>query len=442
MSAINTENLPKNYKKYFTRYGLDNWRVEATLKSKPKIVVVIPAYNEKENIKPLLESFERNDIELLEKTLILFVVNNKADSPSEVIENNRETIELLRSEMNNESNLNIGIVDASSEGLVLPEKDGGVGLARKIGMDLALTLFDYNTGKNLIVALDGDCLVESNYLSELAEAFKKNDYSAAVVNYKHQKTDDTHAQRGISSYEIYLRYYSLGLLYAGSPYAYYSIGSTMVCDADYYVKAQGMTKRKVAEDFYFLEKLAKQGKIGFIGNTKVYPSSRFSERVPFGTGRRILQYVNGDNHLEETVLYNPRSFLMLKEWLKIYNEFSEESIVSLLEKGEKISLEIRSFLEESGFEKAWKKIYANVGSARQLERQKNEWFDALKTLRFIHHLRDRIYPKQEMIPAVLELLDMCGENFAGSRPQKDIEFEEILLAELERITDKLMSNRF
>ena len=58
----------------------------------------------------------------------------------------------------------------------MDEKNGGVGLARKIGMDLALTLFDYNSeNQNLLVCLDGDCTVESNYISTIRNYFNQND---------------------------------------------------------------------------------------------------------------------------------------------------------------------------------------------------------------------------------------------------------------------------
>ncbi len=40
-------------------------------------------------------------------------------------------------------------------------------LARKIGMDLALTKFDYNSSaKSILICTDADCTVDSNYLSD------------------------------------------------------------------------------------------------------------------------------------------------------------------------------------------------------------------------------------------------------------------------------------
>ena len=48
----------------------------------------------------------------------------------------------------------------------MPHKIGGVGLARKIGMDEALKIFNYNsTSKKILICLDADCTVASNYLN-------------------------------------------------------------------------------------------------------------------------------------------------------------------------------------------------------------------------------------------------------------------------------------
>ena len=68
---------------------------------------------------------------------------------------------------------------------------------------------------------------------------------------------DNDETKAIICYEIFLRYYVLGLKFAKSDYAFHTIGSTMLCTPDAYVKVEGMNKRKAAEDFYFLEKLAK-----------------------------------------------------------------------------------------------------------------------------------------------------------------------------------------
>ena len=44
-----------------------------------------------------------------------------------------------------DSNLNIGCVDMSTQGNEMADKTGGVGIARKTGMDLALKILNYKS---------------------------------------------------------------------------------------------------------------------------------------------------------------------------------------------------------------------------------------------------------------------------------------------------------
>ena len=68
-----------------------------------------------------------------------------------------------------------------------------------------------------------------------------------------------------------------------------------------------MKAKNGGEDFYFLQDALKIGKIIALNST-VYPSSRASERVPFGTGPKIKQIIK-----EKTFKgYNPLIFTELK----------------------------------------------------------------------------------------------------------------------------------
>ena len=125
-------------------------------------------------------------------------------------------------------------------------------------MDTALQVFDYSiSDKKIIVSLDADCLVEENYISEIQNYFNQQNVSAAIVDFEHTLPEDEIRKIGILSYEIFLRHYVAGLLFAKSPFAFHTIGSTIVCDHEAYIKIGGMNTKKAAEDFYFLQKLAK-----------------------------------------------------------------------------------------------------------------------------------------------------------------------------------------
>ncbi len=164
-----------------------------------------------------------------------------------------------------DSGLSIALIDASSKGKELGEKDSGVGFARKIGLDLALTAFDYSIKKKkIMIWLDADCKVDKNYLCTVVDEFNNKNLSAATINFSHDVSGTGELTKAIIPYEIFLRYYVLGLKYAKSPYAFHTIGSTIAVDHNAYIKAGGMNKKKAAEDFYFLQKVAKNYKINKI----------------------------------------------------------------------------------------------------------------------------------------------------------------------------------
>ncbi len=303
----------------------------------------------------------------------------------------------------------------------MPEKTGGVGLARKIGMDLALTIFDYSKpGKKIIICLDADCIIEKNYIEEIITSFNTKNINSAVINYEHQLPDDEESQRAIICYEIFLRYYEFGLKYAGSDYYFQAIGSTIVCDHEAYIKVEGMNKKKAAEDFYFLEKLIKNYEIQRIKSTKVFPSGRPSWRVPFGTGQRISRYLSKAQN--EYLLYDPESFTILKKWLELFNNKDIFLTKDYLQKAKEIHPELFYFLSRQNFEKDWEKISANSKDEKHLHSQKIKWFDGFRTLKFIHHLRDTVFPQINMFDALDTLFKRLNLSSINERKKKFLRF--------------------
>lgn len=401
-------------KKYLDKYGLTNWTLDFIPAKKFNTIVVVPVLAEFENISILLKSLANNDYEYCKSTLILFVINNLKSSSDDAKSDNRKTIALLRkiinidnsevSELINISGLTLNFIDASSEGKELPEKEGGVGLARKIGMDMALTLFDYqSSNKKILICLDADCTVSPNYLYEIIKNFNKNNLNAAVVEF-HHTIDDNNNSEAIVCYEIFLRYYLLGLKYSESPYAFHTIGSTMMCDYESYIKVEGMNKKKAAEDFYFLEKLAKHVNIAQIKYAFVYPSSRGSWRVPFGTGQRVNRFLS--NVQNEYLLYHPDSFIVLKKWLQVFNHLNNEKEV--LNEAKSISYSLYEFLLLNKFEESLVRIKTNSKTLKQIDLQKRRWFDGFKTLKLIHHLRDTEFPLKPMFDTLDRFFHLYG----------------------------------
>ena len=427
--------IPKNILNYLDKYSVgDNWHITTAGFSGIDNVVVIPALAETGQLFRTLASLSENSREELARTLVLCVINNKSVHhaiPGEV-ENNQITLKILKDlidgkmsdgklltnslslSMNKilQNNLQIACVDASSPGCEMSDKTGGVGLARKIGLDLALKTFNYDReGIKLLFSLDADTLVATNYLEAVRTFFRKERAHAAVVGFMHQDAENTDERAAICCYEIFLRYYVFGLAYAGSHYAFHSIGSTMVCTPDAYTAVRGMNKRKAAEDFYFLDKLAKMKKIGAINATRVYPSSRQSKRVPFGTGKRIVRFLEGEHSESEYILYDPEVFNVLKKWLEYMSSCQDTDEEIILARAGEIHPLLEEYLREQHFQDIWRRLKKNSRSRPVLLKHFFVWFDGLKTLKLINYLTRNGMPPIDMFDAVRVLMNMMGKGF-------------------------------
>lgn len=421
---------------YLRNYSAgEKWALIANETDNISQVVVIPALAEREMLFSTLASLARNHPASLEHSFVICVVNNKDNSPIAVKENNRQTIKCLDALVNrrslnifneakelhsllsviSDSKMKLGFIDASSEGSEIPQNTGGVGMARKIGMDTALRLLKKNSNStNMILSLDADTLVQNNYLSVIRNHFTQA-VKTAIVAYEHQMPADPLQQAAICCYEIFLRYWILGLRYAQSPWAFHSIGSTISVTTEAYLAVRGMNKLDAGEDFYFLNKLAKIGRIDYVKKTCVYPSARSSFRVPFGTGKRIQKFLSG-KYEEEYLLYDPRIFSILAEWLKLMHNRNIRNENEILIEAEMIHPKLKAFLNESKFPRFLSRILRGVKDEKTLTRHLNDWFDAFRTLKLINYFSREVYPQINMfqaLEAVLAMSEMAGVKLSG-----------------------------
>ncbi len=392
------------------------------------LAVVIPCLAEMPGLLDTLVSLARNPPEELARTLVVCVVNHREDVQAEdpVQENNRQTVAWLRrfaagegpppdappawrdrAEPLSGRGLRIACLDAASPGQELPKRGGGVGLARRIGMNRALGLVATSGDAPAILAsLDGDTLVEPTYLGALRRTFASRNLSGAVVSFAHQASPDPAIQDAICTYELFLRYYVLGLAWAGSPYAFFSIGSALACTARGYAAVRGMPVRQGGEDFYFLNKLAKTGAIGWVQGTAVYPSPRPSCRAPFGTGQRVRQLVAGGD--TGRGVYHPECFAVLKRWLALVRDDPGREAEALLAGAAAIHPALAAYLEEEGFAPAWRRVQGNSRRPEFLHGQFRTWFDGFRTWKLVRHLRSHGFPDVDMFEALPFLLSRRG----------------------------------
>lgn len=387
---------------YLQKYSVKPQLLKNQVNSNLGIIVVIPCYNEP-NLIASLDSLY--DCHLPNCWVEVIVVINSAENADDVVlKQNKETYnDALKWK---KEHLKKGIDFYFIVEDKLPVKDAGVGLARKIGMDEAVRRYEQiNKPKGVIVCFDADSKCEKNYLVEIEKHFELNLKSPACsIHYEHPIIGDNyqpHIYKGIAEYELHLRYYKNGLSYCGLPYAYHTIGSSMAVRSSAYQKQNGMNKRKAGEDFYFLQKLIPLGGFTEIKTTKVIPSPRVSDRVPFGTGKAMQNYL--DNQQKEHLSYSLKSFIDLKQFcLKVPELYISNNV--------EFPQSIEGYLEEINFESNLKKIIKNSPTQIHFIKLFFNWFNAFKVLKYMHFARDNYYPDVLVTEAASDFLELTNQK--------------------------------
>jgi len=384
---------PELLKEYLARSGVKgSWSIETAAAGPFAGGIVIPALAESDSIPLLLHSL-CTDSSLPESgLLVLFVINNREDATAEERVDNARTLALLRARAG-QLPFPIGIIDATSQGLALPVRDGGVGLSRKIGHDLLLPYLDCTARDPIIISLDADTLVSPGYAGTIVNHFRSAAAGGAIIPFVHRPAEDERANAAIIRYELFLRCYVAGLAHAGSPYAFQTVGSAMACRASAYLKCGGMNRRRAGEDFYFLQSLAKNCGVSRVTGATVYPSPRRSGRVPFGTGRAVGALLNSEP--DAVLFHRPESFLLLKRWLELAGEGCRERLPDLPVLAGEVSPLLQRFLGEQGFSSAWNGLLQHNRTAERLLLAFHRWFDAFRTMKYFHFLADGPYPRCE-----------------------------------------------
>lgn len=275
------------------------------------------------------------------------------------------------------------ILDHCTPGRYLPAKQG-VGLARKIGADLALRFIQSGQIKQpRIYCSDADARLPKAYFSLPVSSTPALNGAGWIYNYRHRLPQIPTPRKAMLLYELTLRHYEAGLIWAGSSYGHASLGSLMVIDAHAYAQVRGIPKRPTGEDFYLLNKLAKVGPLTTVRNLTIELSSRRSNRVPVGTGTGVQSLLNCDPS-RDSIFYSPDIFYGLREVLAAMCQCA-----SLAELQAKDIPLLVDFLQLSGRLDAIKNIERNSSSPDHFRRGLNHWFDGFQQLKYLHFLRDQ-----------------------------------------------------
>ena len=380
-------------------------------------VVVIPACNE-------TPGFLRPPPPCNGRSLMILVINESESASHEVSTGNRDLAAAVqaRFELQWQSAPGSGLcllrdpraprdvllVDRYSKIRKLPAK-GGVGHARKIGADLAAVLIHRKRILSpWIHCTDADVQLPKNYF-KYGNAVHDSSmrYAALIYPFRHYDDQDRAQSKSVifatQLYELALRYYVAGMKFARSPYAFHTIGSTMAVSARHYAMVRGFPKREAGEDFYLLNKLAKVGTVLELGPDcqPIEIAARRSDRVPFGTGAAVNRITALADPVKDFRFYHPAVFELLQRWLQALpaiwasrSSALNSGIFSALpddDQDDKLQA-LLAGLEKIGTQKALVHAFRQSRDLNQFSRQMHTWFDAFRTLKLIHKLRDVHFP--------------------------------------------------
>lgn len=389
--------------KYLDLYGEEEARnvpaILVSTKGRWREVIVVPASDEYESLPKMLQSVNRALPSGKGRLLLILVINGRIDSSQDVHTANALLFADLLDWGKRVSTPPLTFVEGRVFDLLLVDRQSpaqrfeskeGVGLARKIGCDLALRLIAQGAVQtNWIRNTDADAQLPEDYFTTPEAAAS---CSAMLTPFDHQIPPGKMGE-ALRLYDISLRYYVLALHGAGSPYAFHSVGSTIAVAASAYASARGMPKRQAGEDFYLLNKLAKLAPIFPLDSQAIKLSYRPSVRVPFGTAAGSEKVLEGLESSLPFCLYHPQIFSRIGELMALARSWQcGEDAMALRQRAPHTLARLET-------DKAEPWSYFTSASKQKCSQQRMHYnfncvFDGFRTLKLVHYLRDNGLPSQ------------------------------------------------
>ena len=150
-----------------------------------------------------------------------------------------------------------------------------------------------------------------------------------------------------------------------------------------------------------MNKLAKSGFIYQPPQPIIEIRSRFSDRVPFGTGPAISQIQRQQFDGQAMTFYHPRIFHILKAWRTAIQTYYQQQQMPQEDFGLNDYWQIEAVLQQA---------CQQAKSEQRWQQFIHEWFDAFKILKSVHYLGNEFksIPHDELL---------ASEAFQSLHPQ-------------------------
>jgi hypothetical protein len=224
-----------------------------------------------------------------------------------------------------------------------------------------------------------------------------------------------------------MRAYALNMWRIRSPYCFSALGSAIAFPVWAYRAAGGMTPKLSGEDFYFLQKIVKTGRLLHWNGEIVYPATRLSDRVFFGTGPALIKGIEGD--WNSYPIYDFRLFDQVAETCRAFGSLFIKDVNTPLD----------DFMIRRFGSLPWENLRKNFKTQAHFIRACHEKIDGLRILQF---LKESQNPDEKVSEAALSaLLMLYAKQFADlmGTINTNIDFELSSVDELNQIRDLLFN---
>jgi hypothetical protein len=387
-----------------------------------RLYIAVPLMDELESLPELLENVSAQDMDDFK---VFFCVNQpdawwEDTEKRGICERNLLSMEYIETH----ADFPFRVIDRCSKGKGWKGKSHGVGWARKVVMD---TVSQEAAIDDIIISLDGDTAFSESYFSSVLENFAGHPGAVGLsVPYYHRLTGRDPEDRSILRYEIYMRNYAANLWRIGNPYHFTALGSAMALPAGAYMTIGGMSPKKSGEDFYFLQKLVKYGRLLTWNPEKVYPAARFSDRVFFGTGPAMIKGAAGN--WSSYPVYHHSLFDEVKQTYDAFDSLYSRDIPTPM----------GDYMHNiPGQDNIWQPLRKNARTPEQFRKACTDRIDGLRILQFLKYSQEKAgFMDEECLfeyfsnfhPDEMEKLSFVREGYT---------FEELSVNQLDMIRNSL-----
>jgi hypothetical protein len=182
-----------------------------------------------------------------------------------------------------------------------------------------------------------------------------------------------------------------------------------------YLAQGGMNTKQAGEDFYFLQKFIEAGSFHEIKTTSVYPSTRVSLRVPFGTGKAMTKLLSSNTEWPTTAF---EVFLEIKPLFAEMGYLRRLLIDYDIDKAKSLFLDslhlqpgVISFLAQVDFFEEVMSIIRQTTNEINFRKRVFRFFNLFMMIRYMHFAARNFHPDTNVFQPAVALLTKLEVSF-------------------------------